>query len=328
MIRSPLLALLGLAGLAMAACAPVQAPPMRTATDTGHSEGGIGGTGVRPDEEGGLGGTGVFGTITGLGSIHLNGLRVEIPAAVDASGLDVGDTVAVETVRSDGTLTARSLADILPLVGPVDRLDPERRQLSVMGTPVVLDDGAIVADRSGSVLEVAQLEVGEWLQVSGIWRSGAVVASRLVRVPAGADARVTGLLGGQGTIRSIGGTAVDLTCCSATPAGFASVAGSYRDGRLVAERSASGTATLFAPSVDRLVVEAFLARNPDDPGFHLSGFGIPMDPASPVPPAVGQRSIFVGRLDGDFLIERSYPVPGDRAARLRALDEVGPSLME
>lgn len=328
MIRSLLLALLCLAGLTLAACVPPSASPVQTATDTGHSEGGIGGTGVRPDEEGGLGGTGVFGTITGLGSIDLNGLRVEIPATIDARGLDVGDTVAVELMRRDGTLAARSLANIRPLVGPIDRLDPERRQLSVMGTPVVLDEGAILVDRSGRALELTQLVPGDWLEVSGIWRSGAVVASRLVQVPAEADARVVGLLGGDGTIRSIGGTAIDLTCCAAAPPGLASVAGSYRHGALVAGRVASGTARLFAPEVDRLVVEAYLARNPDDAGFHLSGLGIPMDPASPVPPAVGQRSIFVGRLDGDFLIERSYPMPGDQAARLRALEEVGPSLLE
>jgi hypothetical protein len=71
------------------------------------------------------------------------------------------------------------------------------------------------------------------------------------------------------------------------------------------------------------VVEAFLARNATDPGFHLSGFGIPMDPASPAPATVGQRAIFVGRLDEAFLIERNYPLPEDPAARARALDRIG-----
>ncbi len=156
-----------------------------------------------------------------------------------------------------------------------------------------------------------------------------MVASRLVRVPAADRAHAAGLLGGEGNNRSIGGTAVDLACCGATGSGFASVSGAYRDGRLVAERVAAGMAALFATPIDRLVVEAFLARNPDDPGFHLSGFGIPMDPDSPIPPTVGQRSIFVGRLqDDDFVIAHSFPVPAEPAARQRALGLVGSSLLE
>jgi hypothetical protein len=47
-----------------------------------------------------------------------------------------------------------------------------------------------------------------------------------------------------------------------------------------------------------------------------------------VPPIVGQRAVFVGRLDGAFLIERSFPVPADPAARQRALEPVKSSLLE
>lgn len=328
MMRNPLLALLSLAGLALTACVPVGGPTVGSAIGTGHSEGGIGGTGVRPDEEGGLGGTGVFGTVSGLGSIHLNGLRMEVPADVAVEGLAVGDTVAVETVLEGGELHAQRVAQVLPLAGPIDRLDPARRQLSVMGTPVLLEVGATVSDHDHSPLAAIDLAVGDWLEVSGIWRSGAVVASRIVRVPASDSIRIAGLLVGGGSIRSIGGTAVDLGCCADTVPGFASVRGTYVDGRMVAQRADAGTAALFAPSVDRLIVEAYLARNLDDPGFHLSGFGIPMDPASPVPPTVGQRSIFVGRLDGDFLIERSYPLPEDPLGRLRALDRIGAALLQ
>jgi hypothetical protein len=226
--------------------------------------------------------------------------------------LAVGDTVAVEAARAGQGLVARRLTPLHPLVGPVDKV--EGRQLSVMGTTVTLSDGAVVADG---------LRAGDLVEVSGIWRSGAVVATRVTRARPDAMAQVAGLLLGEDARRTIGGTAVDLGCCDDTALGFAAVRGRYDGTALVAEDVTAGTSALFAPEVRWLVVEAFLARNPADPGFHLSGFGIPMDPASPVPPTVGQRSVFVGRLDRDFLIERSYPLPEGSEARLRALDGIG-----
>ena len=309
MTKRPFHLFLGVLALLLAACAPAGDRPLRTAAGSDHEEGGIGGTGLRPDEEGGLGGTGLFGTVTGFGSIRLNGLRVELPEGLSTAGLAVGDTVAVEAVAEGETLIARRLVPIHPLVGPVDRV--EAGGLSVMGTMVTLGDGAVLDGTP---------RAGDWVAVSGIWRSGAVVATRVTPAAPAATAQVAGLLLGEGRQRMIGGTAVDLACCGEPATGYAVVSGRYADGALVAETT---SAQLFAPSVRWLVVEAFLARNPADPGFHLSGFGIPMDPASPVPPTVGQRSVFVGRLDGDFLIERSYPLPEDPAARQRTLEGIG-----
>jgi hypothetical protein len=164
----------------------------------------------------------------------------------------------------------------------------------------------------GDTLPLERVRVGDWVAVGGLWRGSAVEASRLERLPAPATASVSGLLretGWGGT--TVGGTRVDLgATADLAGEGFAAAAGAYRGGRLIADRVASGAATLFPRPLDRLVVEAFLARNPGGRGYHLSGFGIPMDPASTVPPAVGRRSIFVGRYgDGRFLIERRLPVP-------------------
>jgi hypothetical protein len=301
----------------LAGCAQPSGPGRQLAT--GPGEGGIGGTGVRPDEEGGLGGTGVFGTITGFGSIHLNGLRVEIPAGVPVAGLQVGNTVAVVAVRDGDVLKAGGVAPVVPLAGPIDGLDPVHGQLSVMGTPVLLDQAA-------QPIDLRRLALGDRVEVSGIWRSGVVVATRVARVADG-DARVAGLLTGAGIGQRIGGTAIDLACCTGVETGYATVRGAYVDGRLMAREIEAGTAALFGPSVGRLVVEAFLARNPDDPGYHLSGFGIPMDPASRVTLTVGQRSIFVGRLDEAFTIERSYPLPDEPAARRAVLDRLDPEAL-
>ncbi len=316
-------ALTGALSLLGAGCAPFRD---RRADTTGQSGGGIGGTGVMADT-----GPGVFGTITALGSIYVNGLHIELPGGLVASGLldgtaaplAVGQSVAVATARAGDALIARRVVEILPLLGPVEGVDLLRRRITVMGTPVRLEDGTAILDRAGEVaLPLAAIVPGDWLAVSGIWREGAVIASRLERLPVQMTARATGLLRVvDGAVR-IGGTAISDADRPAAP-GFAAVSGAYRDGRLVAERIAAGAAELFPAELDRLVVEAFLARNPDDPGYHLSGFGIPMNPASTVPATVGQRSIFVGRYDGSFLIERSFPVPEDATARRGILERIG-----
>ena len=315
-------ALTGALSLLGAGCTPLRD---RRADTTGQSGGGIGGTGVMADA-----GPGVFGTITALGSIYVNGLHIELPAGLVTSGLldgtaaplTVGQSVAVATARSGDALHARKVVEILPLVGPVEGVDLLQRRITVMGTPVRLERRTALLDRTGEVaLPLAAIVPGDWLAVSGLWREGAVIASRIERLSARATARATGLLRVDGGAVRIGGTAIS-DANRAAP-GFAAVSGAYRDGRLVAERIVTGADELFPAELDRLIVEAFLARNPDDPGYHLSGFGIPMNPASTVPATVGQRSIFVGRYDGSFLIERSFAVPEDATIRQGFLERIG-----
>jgi hypothetical protein len=305
-----------------AACAPMQA---QRADTTGQSGGGIGGTGTMADASGPV----IFGTITALGSIELNGLHIEVPAGVAAgdlldtgpASLAVGQSVAVATGRAGDALVARRVVQILPLVGVVEGVDTLQRRITVMGTSVQVAASTPLHDRDGDVaLPLSAIGPGDWLAVSGLWRERTVVASRIERLPPQAAARATGLLQVTDGLARIGGTALAGT--AGTEPGFAAVTGTYRDGRLVAERVVTGAVTLFPTDLDRLVVEAFLARNQNDPGYHLSGFGIPMDPASAVPPTVGRRSILVGRYDGSFLIERSFPVPEEPGARRGALKRI------
>lgn len=346
-------ALLGLIGilLLLAGCAPRGGEPGVRAAAGNHGEDGIGGTGaapIRPDpdpRDEGVGGTGVFGTVTGLGSILVNGLRVEIPESLAARPLiagspggdaGVGHTVAATVEAVGGTVTARDLVNVFPLVGPIGAPPPAGAGLTVMGTPVVLDAGTVIIDgRTGSPLARGELGPGDRVAVSGLWRFGTVLASRLERVGPEAGDVAAGLLRRAGGRWRIGGTAVDLDCCEAGAGGsFTAVAGRYRDGVLVANRLERGAGRLFAGDVQRLVVEAFLARNPDGEGYHLSGFGIPLDPDSRIPATTGSRSLFAGRLmrnllverdvtDRSFLIERALPLPEAAQERRRALERWG-----
>lgn len=286
-----------LLGTGLAACAG----PRRTeVAQADPREGGIGGTGTYaggdPAE------LGVYGTLTGFGSLLVNGLRLEVPSGLAVAGLPqglpapelaVGQTIAAE-VR-DGVV--RHVVVVRPLVGAVDRVEPAARQLSLLGTQV-----------EAAAIDLRGLAPGDRVAVSGIWREGRVIASRIDREAGPGPDAATGQLRRTLAGWSIGGTALDLGDFEdGAETGFASITGQWRDGRLAAERVVVGAAALFPPGTGRLSVEAYLAANGTAPGFHLSGFGIQLDPRSAIAPVPGRRAVFTGRYDGRFLIESSLP---------------------
>ncbi len=132
-------------------------------------EGGIIGTGIE---------AGIFGVVTRLGSIWVNGQHItfdpDLPV-LDAIGpkraadLKPGYTVAVSAVPDGKTWRALQIRQVLPLVGPVSFVT--RNGLFVLGTRVV--------GRTNGV------RPGDWVAVSGVWRENEVVASHLGLLPAG-----------------------------------------------------------------------------------------------------------------------------------------------
>ena len=139
------------------------------------------------EKEGGILGTGIVGTITGLGSIVVNGQHIEFDpsltigdglTATTAGALVPGHTVAVVAHKDDGNWRAASIRQVLPLVGPAT-IGPDGR-LRVLGTQVVPPSGQTPpAD-------------GDWIAVSGLWKDRQVVASRLESLPSSATARIEG----------------------------------------------------------------------------------------------------------------------------------------
>lgn len=140
------------------------------------------------DREGGIIGTGIVGTITHLGSIHVNGqhIRFDPGQAVEGTALPItaddllpGHTVAV-VVRPDGLdWQAVHLRQVLPLVGPVTAISGA--EATVLGTAV---------DLSGIETRV---QPGDWIAVSGLWQQGRVNASRVDLLPPDHEtARISG----------------------------------------------------------------------------------------------------------------------------------------
>jgi hypothetical protein len=149
-----------------------------------HSEGGIGGTGAPVWAA-------ATGTVTGFGSIHVNGLRVVFPngTARTARGdifrestIDLGETVEIigET-RADGTIEARYAQLRFALAGML-AVGPDGA-MTVGGTAFTVGPGAPVVDATGAAII---LRHGDRLAVSGLPRRGQIVASRVERLPPGA----------------------------------------------------------------------------------------------------------------------------------------------
>lgn len=326
MIRRRVALLAALPGLVLAAgrCAPLPRPG-------GEEEGGIGGTGLRArrgEEEGGIGGTGVFGTVAALGGVVVNGLRLETtPATVletaAAHGPPVlpGDTVAAEARRTAAGLVAARLAVFHPVTGPLQATADGG--WAVLGTRLLLAPDTPLRDAAGAPLPRGALRPGAMAAASGIWRGEAVEVTALRLLAESAPLRV--VLRGQyraaaaGAPR-VGGTPLLLRGLAEPPAdGFVTVRGRPGPLGLRVEALDAEPLAVFAGRVEALSVEGVMAPNAGAPGYHLSGFGLPLDPASAVVPRPGQRRLFLGRYADGFRVTASIPLPPDVAARARAL---------
>ncbi len=151
---------------------------------------GIGGTGLDPDS--GIGGTGLYGTITGFGSVCINGIRVHIGDApvIDINGapaseddLAVGLVVWIEARAHAGRLEAERIAAQSAVVGAIEVIDLAARELEVDGERILVPASALIVDAQGLAQEgLAELFEGEIVGVSGLrLPDGRIEASRVER---------------------------------------------------------------------------------------------------------------------------------------------------
>lgn len=150
------------------------------AFDTGPKDQGIGGTGaVYRGDDNGISGTGYVGTITGFGSVIVNGREIELSDATTVkidgklgslADLKIGQVIAAHSVNSKSNPTARSIDVIHAVIGRLDEFD------HASGTGVIL--GQLVDFNSR--LDSETLAVGAWYAVSGLVSgNGVVIASRV-----------------------------------------------------------------------------------------------------------------------------------------------------
>lgn len=233
------------------------------------------------EKEGGIIGTGVVGEITALGSIIVNGLRIETPPGLPRAGLgsdlplQPGMVVAARVERVGNEWRARDISRLTPLVGPVTSAG------KVMGVPVA---------------NLGTHRLGDWVIVDGFWTENGVDATRVTPTRT-RIARVTGTyLGGP---LEIGGIVISgIMPRHLVPGDVVTAEGSLTSDGIKAIRLAKGAFQGVAPGV--ILAQGYLSR-PDTVGLYtLYGSGLiayAMHPDMIVPPTRLVHCAVEGRID-------------------------------
>ena len=178
---------------------------------TGKQDGktpGIGGTGQIAGTSPGIGGTGIIGTVTGFGSIFVNGFEVDyapdLPVTfkdrtVRPDALRIGQVVEIEAEGSGARLRARRLGVRHEVAGPIEKIDVNRRIAVVFGQRVEIPEGIISTGNGLRTLKISDLAAGDHIDVSGLRRSnGVIAASRIDKTGPGETAVLRGRVTASG----------------------------------------------------------------------------------------------------------------------------------
>ena len=241
--------------------------------------GGGGSAGTTASNVDGINGGGVArGTITGFGSIFVNGVEFSTSGASvvvegvtsNESALRVGQVVTVQgTIASDGrTGTARTVTYLYDVEGPVQSVNVAANTAVVLGQTVRVSGTTVFANLSPASL--AGLTVGGVVEVSGLLdSSGAVVASRIEGKAAGGELGATGRIASldsaarRFTINALTVDYANATIRNGTLATGACVEAkgtTVTSGVLVATRIEVLSCSLGAATNDKLEVEGYVTR--------------------------------------------------------------------
>jgi len=275
---------------------------------SGSDVAGIGGSGITP-----TGGVISSGTITGFGSIFVNGVEYETSSSTFSvdddpgteSDLAVGMVVTVNgTINADGvTGTADSVSYDDQLQGPitvaeVSDIDADgiTRTITVLGTTVLLDINSTRFDISGTSpanFDFNNVNVGDNVEISGFFdSSGVLKATRVERkqqnfVP---DSSIVEL---KGAIADLNGTdfTVNGVNVNASGATLDDLPGGLVSGTLVEVKGTCADTScdpINATRVegqtgdfdedDQAEIEGIITRYASDSDFDVNGF--PVDASS------------------------------------------------
>jgi hypothetical protein len=245
---------------------------------TGKQDGktpGIGGTGQIAGGSPDIGGTGIIGTVTGFGSIFVNGFEVDyapdLPVTfkdrtVRPAALRIGQVVAVEAEGSGKRLRATRLSVHHEVAGPIERIDPARRMVIVFGQRIEIPPGIISTANGSKRVSINDLAVGEHIDVSGLRRAnGVIAASRIDKTGPGEAAVLHGRVTASGQNGfSVNGVRIDAPVGS-RPVTLASgqdvqIIGTAIRGRLRARRIRQLERRPFAGRMKRLSIEGYVRR--------------------------------------------------------------------
>ena len=207
------------------------------------------------------GGVVTSGTITGFGSVHVNGVRYVTSAAAfvidDQPGSET-DLRVGQVVRIEGTLDAGGTTGIATRVifddeveGPVQSIDLPNARLVVLGRTVQVGPSTSFDD-SSAPRSLDGVVVGDRIEVSGFPASdGTVNATRIERKAAQGSYEIKGTVASLDTnARRFSLGALTVSYASAQLSGFAS--GQPANGDTVEAAGAlDGSGTLVASRVEK-----------------------------------------------------------------------------
>jgi Domain of unknown function (DUF5666) len=184
------------------------------------------------------GGTGVSaGSISGFGSVYVNGVKHETSSAVitddDADDnqrigedkLKVGQVVEVKgKAKDDSNSVAESMEKAAEVKGPVDSVyDPATKTLKVMGQTVLIDNNTSVDDNILPNGLITDLKAGDLVEVHGFRdAAGVITATHIEMQGPVAQYRIRGTISGLDATKKefkIGDLTVDYGTALIVPTG-------------------------------------------------------------------------------------------------------------
>ncbi len=299
-----------------------------------------------------------FGTVTGFGSIIVNGVHYETDSSTfeidDSPGsqddLSVGDVVLVEATRSSGSTTwnATSVTFDDNVEGPIaaGSLDATAGTFVVLGQTIITNADTSYDDSFANP-SFAGLSAGQIVEISGFVNAdGAIVATRIEPKPLSTEFEVTGLVSAHNSgamTFMINALVVDYSSAASIrdfPGGV------INDGDLVEVKGTAfdaGSTTLTATDVEfkggqiqgnagaRVEIEGLITRFASQSNFDVSGVTVDASNAT-FEGDVGNLGLNVkveveGSLnDNDVLVATKVDVRRAKLIRVEAaVDSVDPS---
>ena len=256
--------------------------PERGIGGTGRSEGGIGGTG---SPQGGISGTGIVGTVTGFGSVWVNGLEVQFapqtPVAQEgqptsAGTLAVGQVVAIHADAGPKGYQARQIQIVHAVSGIAQAVPGKPQQLLVVGQRVEITPQTRLSDvRTPGKALSAPLGAGAYVHVSGLRRAdGVIVASRLEQDTPSPQVVLHGEVSVANGVVRVGGIRVKVPQAldkEVLVDGHAvRLEGTWKNGTLVAQQVTADPVETLRQQVEQLVLETYVEPG-ETPGTYRAG---------------------------------------------------------
>jgi len=241
---------------------------------------GIGGTGIRtatatPARGDGIGGTGIRGTITGFGSILVNGLKLDFDhtTTVETDGkpttleaLRVGQIVQGVANSKDGKLSLARLEIQHAVAGAISAIDHDAQTMTVMGQKVRLNLGGDKSD----IAAFRTLQAGDIVSISGLRQTdGVIVATRVDQTAH--DERA--ILRGPAADVTAGSLRISDVTMNLPPGASAPKAGEYVvaagrtiNGVFMPESVSAASPLEFGADVSTVSLEAYAPKAADSAG--------------------------------------------------------------